>query len=65
MSFPRRVSHFIQWSKLMVEQATVPDRPQYKTTGKTRSTLKTATSGHGGPRRKKRRRRKRAKKAQD
>jgi len=29
-SFPKRADHFREWSKLMLEQAVVPDRPQYK-----------------------------------
>lgn len=29
-SHPRRVDHFREWSKLMMEQALVPERPQYK-----------------------------------
>lgn len=29
-SHPRRADHFREWSKLMLEQAIVPERPQYK-----------------------------------
>lgn len=29
--FPRRADRFREWSKLMLEQAVVPERPQYKT----------------------------------
>jgi len=39
MSYPKRVDHFRAWSKLMMEQATVPDRPSYK---------KNARAGKGG-----------------
>jgi len=28
--YPRRADHFREWSKLMLEQAIVPDRVQYK-----------------------------------
>lgn len=31
--FPKRADHFKKWSQLMLEQAIVPDRPQFKTTG--------------------------------
>lgn len=30
MSHPKQLKAFLQWSKLMQEQATVPDRLQYK-----------------------------------
>jgi len=40
MSYPKRVDHFRAWSKLMMEQATVPDRPSYKS----------ARAGKGGKR---------------
>lgn len=30
MSFPKRADHFLAWSKLMLQQAVVPDHPQYK-----------------------------------
>jgi len=36
-SFPRRADHFREWSKLMLDQARVPDRPQYKSTSSTKS----------------------------
>jgi len=34
MSHPKRADHFREWSKMMLEQATVPDRLQYKSTSK-------------------------------
>lgn len=63
-SHPRRVDHFREWSKLMMEQAIVPDRPQYKSTrGPAKSRTQTGSSTR------KRRRglkgRRRAKKTQD
>jgi len=33
-TFPKRADHFKKWASLMLEQATVPDRPQYKKSGK-------------------------------
>jgi len=32
--YPRRADAFREWSKLMLEQAIVPDRLQYKSTSK-------------------------------
>lgn len=31
--YPKRADHFREWSKLMLEQAIVPDRVQYKRNG--------------------------------
>lgn len=35
--YPKRVDRFREWSKLMQEQAIVPDRVQYKSNGRGRS----------------------------
>lgn len=37
MSYPRRADHFREWSKLMLEQALVPERVQYKGSSSTKS----------------------------
>lgn len=34
MSHPKQVRHFREWSKQMMEQAVVPDRPDHKKSGK-------------------------------
>jgi len=34
--FPRKASHFREWSKRMLEQATVPERLSHTATSKTR-----------------------------
>jgi len=52
--YPRRADHFKKWSQLMLEQAQVPERVQYKSNG--RSHVKEPLAG---VQRKRRRRRKR------
>jgi len=55
-SHPRRADHFKEWSKLMLEQAIVPERPQYKT-----HSANAQKGSLAGNRRKPRRRRRRSK----
>jgi len=33
MSYPRRADHFKKWSQMMLEQALVPERLEYKNLG--------------------------------
>lgn len=59
MSHPKRADHFREWSKMMLEQAVVPDRLQYK--GLSPSSKK---SNKGKKLRRKRRKRFRVRKRQ-
>jgi len=57
MSHPKRADAFREWSKLMLEQAIVPDRLQYK--GLSSSSVKTKTTKKTSRLRRRRRRRRR------
>jgi len=60
MSHPKRADHFREWSKLMLEQAIVPERVQYKSSAiSKKSGMKVQGGGLAGHHRKRRRRRKR------
>lgn len=54
-SYPRRADHFKKWSQMMLEQALVPDRLEYKGTASKRSSS-TSKSSNGGTRKSRKRR---------
>lgn len=59
---PKRADHFREWSKMMLEQAIVPDRLQYKGASSTKKpTSQHMKAGLAGQLRKRRRRRRRRK----
>jgi len=58
MSYPKRADHFKAWSEMMLKQAVVPDRLQYKSTSKNVKGMNSSSP----TRRKRFRRRKRRKK---
>lgn len=53
-SYPKRADHFKKWSQMMLEQALVPDRLEYKTASK--SSASTRKSSNGGTKRWRKRR---------
>lgn len=53
-SYPKRADHFKKWAQMMVEQALVPDRLEYKTAS--RSSASTRKSSNGGTKKSRKRR---------
>jgi len=54
MSHPKRADAFKEWSRMMLEQAVVPDRLQYKGTSTSSKTPKASKKRKRSKRRKKR-----------
>lgn len=66
MTHPKRADAFKEWSRMMLEQATVPDRLQYKSLqGKTSRVSSSRPSAKRGKRGKRLKRKKRVKTSQD
>lgn len=51
-SYPRRADHFKKWSQMMLEQALVPDRLEYKTANRSSASMRKSSNGGTRKRRK-------------